>query len=685
MSVASSTASVVPEGTTATIPTVTVKSSKGDESVGVYLILVGLPGREDLRIERRFSDFLALHSKLPPTVQSAVQLPGKKWFGNMKPSFLQERRQQLEKYLQTLLGLLQGNEALQSNRIFCAFLGVVSDTSFQADHDHLRGYGAFSITFGEELGSTVTRGNVLGVTLTGKVDSDVISSLVTELLAMTFDYARVHLLLDLTAVDSGEAGVIKMLFAQCKKIKRIALVSPSTIKKVFLAVDSPFAKLFVGIDEKIFDPAQKGEAWKWLMEGMETIQSTKADPILYKYTGSERFGREMKVLIIGGGPAGLTLAAQLVARGFQPKILERLAPDNPNRGFVLGLMPTTLKLLGSLTTKDGQNLRRKLVKETGLWGKYNLANDKGKLLGTYSFGKLIDKHGDGAMAVRGNLLDIIATAIPDEYIHYKTCIKDLQQDNNEVTVTYEDDTTETFDVVCACDGIHSRTRRMVFGTLETRYLGASGWSWPFQTDTTQLKDGDAYEFWSHKRFTGIYPTGTPGKSFAYAARVVPANAPDPVDQRIPTLLKAFDGMGGDLLKPVFEALKQTDPEDIFHDDLNDFYTTSWSRGRVVLCGDAAHAILPTGGVGASMAMESATVLAEELARSDSKTIALAFRNYESRRRGRVDRIQSQSRALGKWAVGDVPAPLASLRDFAATFFSEEEVMGFYEANLDEPI
>ena len=71
-------------------------------------------------------------------------------------------------------------------------------------------------------------------------------------------------------------------------------------------------------------------------------------------------------------------------------------------------------------------------------------------------------------------------------------------------------------------------------------------------------------------------------------------------------------------------------------------STSWGRGPVTLLGDAAHPMLPFLAQGASMAIEDATILARELARSPDDSDA-ALRNYETTRRPRTARVQRASR------------------------------------------
>src|SRR5262249_39617623 len=72
----------------------------------------------------------------------------------------------------------------------------------------------------------------------------------------------------------------------------------------------------------------------------------------------------------------------------------------------------------------------------------------------------------------------------------------------------------------------------------------------------------------------------------------------------------------------------------------------WSQGAVVLVGDAIHAVSPTAGQGASLAMEDAVVLAQCL--RDVPEWEQAFATYERLRRDRVERVVQYARSLGEW-------------------------------------
>ena len=79
----------------------------------------------------------------------------------------------------------------------------------------------------------------------------------------------------------------------------------------------------------------------------------------------------------------------------------------------------------------------------------------------------------------------------------------------------------------------------------------------------------------------------------------------------------------------------------------------WHRGRVVLMGDAVHAITPHLGQGAAQAIEDGIVLAEELAQ-DTHDLDTAFLAYTDRRYDRCKLVVDTSLAIGEWEMGRLP-------------------------------
>jgi 2-polyprenyl-6-methoxyphenol hydroxylase-like FAD-dependent oxidoreductase len=152
-----------------------------------------------------------------------------------------------------------------------------------------------------------------------------------------------------------------------------------------------------------------------------------------------------------------------------------------------------------------------------------------------------------------------------------------------------------------------------------------------------------HEQWGAGRFVGLYPTPQRmGVIAAAPARALGFGARDGRQMRIYDVFSKMKGRARDIIDQLPD-----DDADMFYWKLDDQRAKHWAKGRVVLLGDAAAAFLPTAGIGASMAMESAAVLADELSRANAKSVPLALNFYERRRRTRVEAAQDDSRKLSK--------------------------------------
>ena len=116
----------------------------------------------------------------------------------------------------------------------------------------------------------------------------------------------------------------------------------------------------------------------------------------------------------------------------------------------------------------------------------------------------------------------------------------------------------------------------------------------------------------------------------------------------------------------------------------DIRAPRWVSDRVALVGDAAAAFLPTAGIGASMALESAAVLADELSRADARYVPNALLLYERRRRRRVEAAQRHSRLLARLMFLRSPV-LSALRNRAISLMRMEQLVGPLISDLRRPI
>lgn len=389
-----------------------------------------------------------------------------------------------------------------------------------------------------------------------------------------------------------------------------------------------------------------------------------------KYRLPVRYGPEMRILVVGGGIAGLTLTGLLQQRGFKPTLVEQI-PEYGTVGYVIVLWPSGSRIL------KGLGVYRSLL-DVGLqFTTYNVSDERGQMLHSYSVQNVTEKYGPMLSTYRPDLINVIKEAVDPDSIRMSTTVDKIDQTNDEVYVTFSDGTEETYDLVVGCDGVRSKTRDLVFGDVPLSYSGMTGWS--FWVKPNIAKTLQIAEYWGTGKFFGIWPTK--GRLSVFTSIRDNVQEPDPVESRIDRIQETFKNFGG-LVPEILEGLN--DPNEIFHGYYNDLRMKKWHKGRVVLVGDAAHAILPTAGGGVSMAMESAAVLVDELCRADSKYIEQAFESYITRRRSRVDKIQNQSRMMSKFAFADSRL-VSSMRDFLMRFYSNKLHVRYWDSMLKEPI
>ncbi len=379
----------------------------------------------------------------------------------------------------------------------------------------------------------------------------------------------------------------------------------------------------------------------------------------------------MRILIVGAGIGGMTLAALLKQRGYHPTLIER-APDFEHAGYMLGLWPLGYRVL------HGLGLYEQFAAETLECRHYEVRDNHGELVKHWSMAPISDRFGPNLSCTRPQLIKLLHSAIDDLDLRFNTTLDTLYDDGETATVAFSDGRTETFDLVVGADGIHSKVRQMIFGDQPYYHTNWGGWVWWVGLD--QVPQETFIEHWGAGRFFGIYPT-TQGAG-VYAGAPVTDDFSQPGPGRNQRIRDRFAGMG-ELVETCLESLPD-DNSDLFFWKLSDVRAKEWTRGRVVLLGDAAAGFLPTAGIGASMAMESAAVLADELSRTNTQFLEHALALYVKRRQHRVESTQNDSRHLAKMMFIK-SATVSHIRDVATKFYSLEQLAGSISKAFDEPI
>ncbi len=378
----------------------------------------------------------------------------------------------------------------------------------------------------------------------------------------------------------------------------------------------------------------------------------------------------MRIAIIGAGIAGTTLAGLLGKRGVHVDIVER-APSFDHAGYMLGLYSLGSRVL------HGLGLFERFCEESYPLVQYDVRDGHGERIKLYDMTRLTERVGAIRNCTRPRLLRLLCSSVLDP-IRMGVAFESLEQDDREVRVKFSDGTEGAYDVVVAADGIHSGVRRQLFGEQPAYDTKWGGWVW--FTDRVDVPDDFAIDHYGAGTFVGLYPTIDGVGVFAGAPM---ENDFDKHGTGRGDRIRArLAGMGA-LVDSALEGLPSDDTE-LFFWHLADARSHDWVSGRVVLLGDAASGFLPTAGVGASMAMESAAVLDDELGRADAATIPHALALFQARRKKRVETIQGESRSLAK--IGFVKSKiLVPVRDFAIQFYEMDDLIKQIARSFDEPI
>ncbi|MBX0326013.1 FAD-dependent monooxygenase [Halomicroarcula sp. F13] len=346
-------------------------------------------------------------------------------------------------------------------------------------------------------------------------------------------------------------------------------------------------------------------------------------------------GAQQDIAIIGGGICGLTTAVALEQRGVSPTVYEAAAEYRPVGAGIL--LQTNAMLVFDRLGVAGR------IREAGVpLQRGGLRAPDGAFMTRFELDAIErSEFGYGAVAIhRADLQRILLTALEADVRTGMDCV-DVSNTDSPV-VHFDDGTRRRPDILVGADGIHSTVRKSVAPGVEPRPLDAVAYRALVTLDLPDPYRTQGFEVWGDGTYTGGAPVD---EDRFYWFATAPESltdgpmAPDTVEAALREYL-------ADYPEPIPALLDALDATDVIESELEDLPPLdTWSRGRVVLAGDAAHAMLPFAGQGAAQAIEDGLTLADAIAATDDSDAA--FEAYESERKPRANRVRRESHRLGR--------------------------------------
>jgi 2-polyprenyl-6-methoxyphenol hydroxylase-like FAD-dependent oxidoreductase len=358
------------------------------------------------------------------------------------------------------------------------------------------------------------------------------------------------------------------------------------------------------------------------------------------------------ILVIGAGITGLATAVALQRHGHEVSVIEERTDTSSGAG--ISIWPNALAALDEIGLGDA-------VREAG--GRVTagaLRWRDGTWLRHPARERLVKALGEPLVVIRRSALTkVLADALADGTVHTGLSVRELVTTADGVRVTLSDSTTRAASAVIGADGTRSVVARHLNGTLADRYVGYTAWrgvaDCAIDPDVAGEVLGPGIEF-------GHVPLG-PDLTYWFATERAPRGAVAPQGEL--DYLKARFASWAD---PIPAVLAATDPDDVLRNDLYDRdQVRQWSRGRVLVVGDAAHPMRPHLGQGGCQGLEDAAVLARFV--DGDEDMAAAFGRFAAFRRPRVRGLVRESKLVGQ-IVNLRPTVLSGLAGRATVLVPE---------------
>jgi len=332
----------------------------------------------------------------------------------------------------------------------------------------------------------------------------------------------------------------------------------------------------------------------------------------------------MRVAINGCGIAGPALAYWLVRSGHEPVLIER-ARQLRQGGYIVDFWGSGYDIAEQMglipqIRKQGYQVREvRFVDQAGR-RKSGFSADVFRRMTHGRFASL--RRSDLAAALYGAVENDVETIFGDS-------IAAIDDDGEDLRVTFEKTEARHFDLAIGADGLHSRVRHIAFGPEGESEVPLGLHVAAFEAQDYRRRDELTYvSFTKPGRQISRFAMRGDRTLFLFVFRDEHLQGGrDCSDSDRKRIIRAVFGSDGWESSEILAELDRA--QEIYYDRVSQIHLERWTKGRVALVGDAAAAVSLLAGEGAGLGIVEAYVLAGELARLDGDYVS-AFSAYEQR-------------------------------------------------------
>lgn len=369
----------------------------------------------------------------------------------------------------------------------------------------------------------------------------------------------------------------------------------------------------------------------------------------------------MNVLISGASMAGLSAAHWFSKLGHRTTVLELAASLRPG-GAPIDVRGDALGVADRMGILKQIHEQRVTIGEPG-----PVLDGSGKQVTTMDLRDFANESVDDIEITRDRLNNLLLESVPqDVEFRFKTHIESLTDRDNGVEVKLSDGTTEHYDLVIGADGLHSNVRRLAFGP-EADFVHHIGYY-------VALVNLDTDREWERAMLNipglavGVRDSGDGPQAMMLARSPQIDYDYRDLDAQRSIIRDFLSRVPAWQVPALSDRFTDPDSEGFYFDSVSQTRMKSWTKGHVAVVGDAGHCAALLSGMGTSLAMLAAELLAKTWTEAD-RDLDAASDSYHNQLRPYVDKAQEFVHEGGKMMVPPTQKDLdernALLQEFSA--------------------